>query len=148
MESDTQDSVVNHSAISLELTSRESSAVNSTQLPFVKVETPDGQSRQAERLYFSISGMTCASCVDSVTRKIEEVPGASEVAVDFIGKSAVVVVASKDLADEVIAKLDEAGFEAELISSEPLTPSRLDPKLQASSVVRTVSLRVEGMFGE
>jgi copper chaperone CopZ len=148
MESDTQDSVVTHPAISLELTSRESSAVNSTQLPFVKVETPDDQSRQTERLYLSISGMTCASCVDSVTRKIEEVSGASEVAVDFIGKSAVVVVATKDLVNEVIAKVDEAGFEAELVSSEPLTPSRLDPKLQASSVMRTVSLRVEGMFGE
>ncbi|KAI9771884.1 MAG: hypothetical protein M1840_001654 [Geoglossum simile] len=148
MESDTQDSVVAHSAISLELTSRESSAANSTQLPFVKVETSDDQSHQAERLYLSISGMTCASCVDSVTRKIEEVSGASEVAVDFIGKSAVVVVARKDLVNEVIAKVDEAGFEAELVSSEPLTPSSLDPKLQASSVMRTVSLRVEGMFGE
>jgi copper chaperone CopZ len=148
MESDTQDSVVAHPAISLELTSRESSAVSSARLPFVKVETSDDQSHQVERLYLSISGMTCASCVDSVTRKIEEVSGASEVAVDFIGKSAVVVVARKDLVNEVIAKVDEAGFEAELVSSEPLTPSSLDPKLQASSVMRTVSLRVEGIFSE
>ena len=121
---------------------------DSTQLPFVKVEAADDQSCQAERLYLSISGMTCASCVDAVTRKIEEVPGASEVAVDFIGKSAVVVIASKNLVDEVIAKVDEAGFEAELVSSEPLTYSRPDPKLQTSSVTKTVSLRVEGMFGE
>jgi copper chaperone CopZ len=100
-------------------------------LALVKVESADDQSRQAQRIYLSISGMTCASCVGSVTQKIEEVAGTSEVAVDFIGKSAVVVVARKELASEVTAKVEEGGFEAEVVSSEAVTPSRRDPMPQA-----------------
>jgi copper chaperone CopZ len=134
--------------MSFKSSSRDSPDVSSTPLSLVKIENADDLSRQAERLYLSISGMTCASCVGSVTQKIEEVAGASEIAVDFIGKSAVVVIARKDLTNEVIAKVEEAGFEAELVSSESLTPSHVTRATSALPPTRAVSLRVEGMFGK
>jgi Cu+-exporting ATPase len=111
------------SAISLESGARNSAAVSSTGLQLVKVDIADDSSRHAQRLYISISGMTCASCVGAVTGKIEEVAGVSEVAVDFIGKSAVVVIPRKELAHEITTKVEEAGFEAEILSSESLLPS-------------------------
>ena len=59
----------------------------------------------------------------AVTQKIKEVAGVSDVAVDFIGKSAVVVIPRKELAHQITEKIEEAGFEAEVISSESLLPA-------------------------
>jgi P-type Cu+ transporter len=106
----------------LETASGNLQPIISAQLHHVNIESAEDCHRHAQRIYISVSGMTCASCVGAVTRKIEEVVGASEVAVDFIGKSAVAVISRKELTDDVVMKIEEAGFEAEVVSSEPLLP--------------------------
>jgi copper chaperone CopZ len=123
-------------------TANDSAVSCSTPLALVQVESGDDQPRQSQRIYLSISGMTCASCVGTVTQKIEEVAGTSEVAVDFIGKSAVVVVAGEELVSEVTSKIEEAGFEAEVVSSESLVPSSGRSRLQ---VLWTVELAIDDM---
>jgi copper chaperone CopZ len=122
-------------------TANDSAISGSTPLTSVKVENGDDQPR-AQRIYLSISGMTCASCVGAVTQKIEEIAGTSEVAVDFIGKSAVVVVAGEELVSEVTMKIEEAGFEAEVVSSESLIPSSGRSRPQA---LWTVELAIGNM---
>jgi copper chaperone CopZ len=114
---------------------------SSTELRSVNIENADDPSRHAQRIYLSISGMTCASCVGAVTDKIKEVAGVSEVAVDFIGKSAAVVISRKELADDVTMKIEEAGFEAEIVSSESLSPprdSKLQPFLAADVIIHNM----------
>lgn len=77
------------SKISCDSGARNLQTASSAELHVVDVEDADDPFRHAERLYLSISGVTCASCVGAVTEKIKEVIGVSEVAVDFTGKSAV-----------------------------------------------------------
>jgi copper chaperone CopZ len=72
----------------------------------------------ARRIYFSIGGMTCASCFGAVTEYIEEVAGVTRVAVDLIGKSATAVVPDEKLYEEIVKKVEDAGFEAEVVSTE------------------------------
>jgi P-type Cu+ transporter len=108
----------------------------------VKVERAEDMNRGARRIYLSIGGMTCASCVGTVTEKIEEIAGTSEVAVDLLGKSAAVVIAREELASEVVDIVNDIGFEAELVSSESLVPS--GPSAESHSLVR-VELDIPGI---
>ncbi|KAI0698532.1 heavy metal translocatin [Cerioporus squamosus] len=84
------------------------------------------------RVDLSVDGMTCASCVNTVTGLLSDIPGVSEVAVNLIGKSA---TALKEA-------VDDAGYEAEIIAIHPLNGS--DESEVAGP--RTVSLRINGMF--
>ncbi|KAF2260509.1 heavy metal translocatin [Lojkania enalia] len=89
-----------------------------TQVREKQEEKGEPKKGAARRVYFSIGGMTCASCVGAVTEKIEEVAGVIEVAVDLIGKSAMVVVPDEKLNEEIVKKVEDAGFEAEVVSTE------------------------------
>ncbi|EJD01002.1 heavy metal translocatin [Fomitiporia mediterranea MF3/22] len=90
---------------------------------------------------FSVGGMTCASCVGNVTKAASEIQGVTDVAVNLVGKSATALLQSKDLADEVIRAIEDGGYEATLVSLEPLQHGREEETGQ-----RSVSLRIEGMF--
>lgn len=92
------------------------------------------------RLSLSVGGMTCASCTNTVTSIASDIPGVSDVVVNLIGKSATAIIAKKELADQLVEAIEDAGYEAEVVTLEPLdqSPHVVGP--------RTVSLRVEGMF--
>lgn len=60
---------------------------------------------------YSVNGMTCGHCVNSVSSEIGKLPGVAEVKVDLAtGK---VTVTSEQALDEaaVAAAVDEAGYE-------------------------------------
>jgi P-type Cu+ transporter len=94
-------------------------------------------------LTLSVGGMTCSSCTNTVTSIANDIPGVSEVAVSLIGKSATALIQRKDLADQLVQNIEDAGYEAEIISIEPIQ-GLLDAKVDH----RIVELRVEGMFCE
>ena len=61
---------------------------------------------------FSVPGMTCGHCKQAVTTEISKLTGVTEVDVDLDTKS-VKVSSSSDLAwVDLVAAVDEAGFEA------------------------------------
>lgn len=61
-----------------------------------------------------IEGMTCNHCVMSVTKELEKLPGASNVAVDLASASAHL---STDATDEQLAEaVDEAGYKLVSVS--------------------------------
>lgn len=57
---------------------------------------------------YSVTGMSCQHCVNSVTEEVSSVPGVESVAVDLAAKT-VTVVGGEDAA--VRAAIDEAGYE-------------------------------------
>lgn len=89
----------------------------------------------------SIDGMTCASCSNTITRILSDIPGVSDVAVNLLGKSATAVIKDKDIAPQLIEAVNDAGYEAELVGLRPLHAPEVE-----DVGPRTVSLRVDGMF--
>ncbi|KAH9900017.1 heavy metal translocatin [Cubamyces lactineus] len=95
-----------------------------------------------QRVELSVDGMTCASCSNTVTRLLSDIPGVSEVVVNLLGKSASAVIRDPDLAPQLVETVNDAGYEAEIVNMQPLA----DSHVLESAGPRTVSLRVEGMF--
>ena len=89
---------------------------------------------------FSVGGMTCASCVGNVSHAMSELEGVSDVAVNLVGKSATALLANKDLVKPLVDAIEDGGYDAELVSIEPIK------KDEDISGPRSVSLRVDGMF--
>jgi copper chaperone len=60
---------------------------------------------------YTVSGMTCAHCVQAVTGELTALPGVDDVQVD-LGSGAVTVTSAQPLAeDDVRAAVDEAGYQ-------------------------------------
>jgi copper chaperone len=60
---------------------------------------------------YTVTGMTCAHCVASVTEEVQEISGVTEVRVD-LASGALSVVSDRPLAgDEVRAAVADAGYE-------------------------------------
>lgn len=61
---------------------------------------------------FSVPGMTCGHCKEAVTTELSKISGVTEVEVDLDTKS-VSVTSTSDVAwSDLVAAVDEAGFEA------------------------------------
>lgn len=58
---------------------------------------------------YTVTGMTCGHCVQSVTAKVSKIDGVDEVAVD-LGSGTVTVTGSGYTDDQVAAAVDEAGY--------------------------------------
>ncbi|KZV72114.1 heavy metal translocatin [Peniophora sp. CONT] len=95
-----------------------------------------------QRLTLSIGGMTCASCVSTISALLGQMDGVLEVSIDLLGNSGSVHVERPDLADEVVNAIQDAGYEATVVSTEPVHEASPTEGPQA----RTLSLLVDGMF--
>ena len=105
--------------------------------PAAPLKQPDGP----YRVGLSVGGMTCVSCVNTVTALAEDIPGINNVAVSLIGKSATATIVRQELAEQLVTAIEDAGYEAEITTMEPLFDGDTDV-----SGPRTIQLRVEGMF--
>lgn len=63
-------------------------------------------------LSFSVPGMTCGHCKQAVTGELEKLSGVTTVDVDLDTKKVVVSGAQPIAWDDIVAAVDEAGFEA------------------------------------
>jgi copper chaperone len=60
---------------------------------------------------YTVTGMTCAHCVQAVTGEISMLPGVADVRID-LASGAVTVISEAPLADEAVrAAVDEAGYD-------------------------------------
>ena len=60
---------------------------------------------------YTVTGMTCAHCVNSVGAEIKQIPGVTDVQVDLAG-GVVTVISGQPLDDAAVAAaVDEAGYE-------------------------------------
>lgn len=110
-------------------------------VPQAKASGVSEQQGGPQRVALSVDGMTCASCSNTVTRLLSEVPGVSEVSVNLLGKSATAVIQDADLAPQLVEAVNDAGYEAEIVGLQPLHAVDVE-----DVGPRTISLRVGGMF--
>ena len=110
---------------------------------------PDGQESKLEenstgilRLTLSIGGMTCASCVNTVTRTMLGVSGLSDPAVNLLGNSATAFVADEKVAAQTVEAIEDAGYDAQMVSLERVATRAEDER---ASTLRTVALQIHGM---
>lgn len=86
----------------------------------VKVVSPDDQP-MLFRAVFSIGGMTCAACQNSITAAVQEnLPEVSEFAVDLMTKSGMAVVSDKRLVNKIQEAVTEVGYDCEVVEVIPL----------------------------
>ncbi|KAF8121188.1 heavy metal translocatin [Boletus edulis] len=90
----------------------------------------------------SVSGMSCASCVNTITDMLSPLPGVSDLVVSLLTNSATLRIDNIALISSVTDTLDDCGFEAEVVSTEPILPS----SSSSHPGTRTLSLRVDGMY--
>lgn len=92
----------------------------------------------------SIGGMTCGSCVGTVTRGLQELPFLKSVSVDLLSNSGKVEFEGKENLNKIIEKVEDLGYDAAVIECVPLTTE--DPKDSVAVSARTIMIRVDGMF--
>ncbi|MBZ0315238.1 MAG: heavy metal translocating P-type ATPase [Anaerolineae bacterium] len=71
-----------------------------------------------EKLELAIIGMTCASCVTTVTRTLRSVAGVTEAVVSFASERALVTLQPGVQPEALIVALEKAGYGAVLASNE------------------------------
>ena len=84
-----------------------------------------GTPPSAETIRFPVSGMTCSSCVNRITRAVRKLDGVTRVAVDLRRETATVsrepaLVSNAALA----AAVAEAGYEADLTAAVTISPDQ------------------------
>jgi copper chaperone CopZ len=80
-----------------------------------------------------------------VRESVEHIPGVSEVAVDLIGKSATAVIVRRDLAEVVKKNIEEVGYEADIVSLEPIRPISGKPGGGIEPSLWTADFDIQGM---
>lgn len=79
-----------------------------------------GRERRAETVHLSLNGMSCASCVTTIERALDEVPGVLEARVNFATEEATVDVNSGIVdVEELVAAVTAAGYGARHAVDEP-----------------------------
>lgn len=90
--------------------------LNRHKTPELKVSV-DLAKEQITPLTFSISGMTCSSCVNSVERAVNEIPGVSA-SVNFASETLHLLAPSGLDAKVIIKQVKSAGYEARLLEDQ------------------------------
>ncbi|KEY70044.1 hypothetical protein S7711_09870 [Stachybotrys chartarum IBT 7711] len=88
----------------------------------------------------SIEGMTCSSCVGSISKALDSFPWTKSVDVNLITNSATVVFEDKTHLNEIIEAIKEVGYTAKLGDIVDMG------KDEAQDGRRTVSILIDGMY--
>lgn len=109
----------------------------------LQLPPPTGRSAVASELWkasLSIEGMTCSSCVSTVTTALSKFAWTKSVDVNLITSSATVVFEDKEHLDEILVAIEDVGYGANLNEVLPLSRD----KFQRGR--RTVSIHIDGMY--
>ena len=111
--------------------------------------TDNSATGSAERtLEVDITGMTCASCVNRIERKLGKLPGVTA-SVNLPLEHARVTVPAELSTEKILQTIEQAGFGAKL--SKPVTPLSTDPTTSTENVdtgegrERTLEVDITGM---
>jgi P-type Cu+ transporter len=74
----------------------------------------------AHLLTLSVGRMTCASCSTSVTQALSELPGVHDVSVSLLDNLITAILDSKVVKGDVLEAINIIGYEAEVVSFQPL----------------------------
>ena len=106
-----------------------------------KPSTPSSESADPpHKITLSVGGMSCSSCVATITDMLSRLPGVSDVVVSLLTNSATLRLENMFRLSSVTDTIDDCGFEVELVSADPIQPS------PPPAGPRATSLRVDGMY--
>jgi P-type Cu+ transporter len=117
----------------------------------VQLDDADGEERDCV-VTIAIDGMTCSSCVATITRGLENVPIVSKISIDLVSNSGTFTIKGKTKIQELIDGIEDLGYGAEVVSTtedKPIandvgsTPEATGQRQQQRE--RTVELQVGGM---
>lgn len=98
---------------------------------------------------FSIEGMTCGACSAAITNGVEGMTGVTKAAVSLITERAVVDYDSSVVTPEqILERIDECGFDAQLLSTQPVVIHELGPGPRADVEPKSLTeirLKIFGM---
>ncbi|WVQ96615.1 hypothetical protein IAU59_003720 [Kwoniella sp. CBS 9459] len=118
----------------------------------IESQLPEVAAPTKWRSVFAIEGMTCASCSGAISSMLKDREGIESTHIDVLGHSGTVVHSSEISVDEIKDLIEDAGYEAELSSTEalerpsPTSKEKGKGKAHDGPKLRTVQIRVEGMF--
>ncbi|MDQ6906573.1 MAG: heavy metal translocating P-type ATPase, partial [Chloroflexota bacterium] len=120
------------------------------QLPDTQSEIPSERSSVTKTAELAVSGMTCASCVMRVEKKLKKVPGVSDAVVNLATEHAVVTYDPAQADPTTLASaVEAAGYGARVEQEdEPLTATLAIEGMTCASCVRRVEralLKVPGV---
>jgi Cu+-exporting ATPase len=133
-------------------------AVSRTSTPAIQpqIVSKDVSSGQPDatrqiRLYkvnLSIGGMTCASCVNTITHMLKNLKGVKESNVDLMNNSGYAIVEDKDLASTIENEIEDLGYEAKIMDVEPVTVQSSSQSDEEERQPRVTHVKIEGFFCE
>jgi heavy metal translocating P-type ATPase len=100
---------------------------------------PDGSLVQWQAT-LSIGGMTCSSCVGTITETLRTKPWTKTVDVNLVTHSATIVFENKANLDNIIEAIQDLGYEASINDVVDLAKAR------RHDARRTLSVKVEGLY--
>jgi len=89
----------------------------------------------------SITGMTCGSCVGTISNGVRELQFVRSADIDLVGNRGTIVFEGKDNLTAILEKIDDLGYDAVEVTTEPAADTR-----QARSAERSVQIHIKGMF--
>ncbi|GLI72852.1 hypothetical protein PoHVEF18_001036 [Penicillium ochrochloron] len=124
----------------------EGSADVSISIPPEITETARSSSSQTDEEFtarISIAGMSCASCVNSVTAAVQDLDCVQEISVNLLTNSAALVYTGpRGNIDTIIGQIEDIGFEAIVDEVNPI-PKLLGP--QTGSTLYITEIAITGM---
>ncbi|OAG40427.1 hypothetical protein AYO21_05327 [Fonsecaea monophora] len=111
--------------------------------PLVQDKPLSDDEHESHKVTLSIEGMTCGSCVGTISRGLEELPFVQDVNIDLVGNRGLVIFRGKQHLEAILEKIDDLGYEASVVKLEGTAKSA-----RAPSEERTVQLKVDGMYCE
>lgn len=91
----------------------------------------------------AITGMTCGSCVGSVTRGLEELSFIRNVSVNLLSHSGRIEFEGKENLEKIVEKIEDLGYDAVVNSVNSIERKKAEVNLIQP---RVVSIHVDGMF--
>ncbi|APA08708.1 hypothetical protein sscle_04g034780 [Sclerotinia sclerotiorum 1980 UF-70] len=110
-------------------------------LNLVAIDSIDSISSQTFRASLAIGGMTCAACVNNIVVGLKKKSWIKDVVVNLISNSATVDFDDEKYASQIVGEIEDLGYDAALDSVV-----NLKPEPQKQKVVRTVEIKVDGMY--
>lgn len=99
------------------------------------------------RATLALSGMTCSSCVSSITHAVEQLSSVRTVNINLLTSSGVVVFEGKDNIQNITEAIEDCGFEVSVDKLEVVaTGGPGSNQVAGRPTVRSVAIHIDGMF--
>ena len=97
--------------------------------------------------HLSIGGMTCSSCISSLSSGLHELPYVKSAEINLLSNSGRVIFEEREQLDSVIQKVEDLGYECHLESLSIVHGAEnQDSQPDAADKTRNVSIKIDGMF--